>query len=190
MALLLADKPDNPAPPAESSGHEELAPVTLSLAAAPAAFDRVAEYADTVGGFAAHVGGQMLLTVFLAATDETSYMAAAQQAALDAINAELTVSSFDYDLVNISDIADRTNRSRQAIRQYVDGSRGPGGFPFRFGHAGQSDIWDWGTVNTWFRNYDGSGDPCYLPPRIVLMRLNSWLHQHNTPRSSTKAEER
>lgn len=155
------------------------APVHLSLAAEPSEFDRLAEYACTVGGFAASICGQIVLTVYLAATDELTYIASARQAALDAIAGGFMVTEFDYDLVNIGDIADRINRSRQAIRQYIQGSRGPGQFPVRFGRAGRSNIWDWGTVNTWFRDFDGSGDPCYLPPRGVLQRLNTWLYQNH-----------
>lgn len=175
MTLLCADTPTDIDIPANEGRGEEPSPVHLRVAVEPAEFDRLAEYACTAGGFAASIEATTVLTMFLEATDETSYVAAAQQSALDAIAAGFTVTEFDYDLVNISDIANRINRSRQAIYQYIEGRRGHGGFPAPFGHAGQSDIWDWGTVNTWFRDFDGSGDPCYLPPRIVLTTLNSWL---------------
>lgn len=181
MALLLAEKPTPTLPRPDADGHEELSPVHLLMDLDPSEFDRLAEYAWTVGGMAADTCGQMVLTQFLAATDKLSFMSAAQQAARDARAAGFIVTGFDYDLVNVGDIAARVNRSRQAICQYVDSSRGPGRFPIPFGHAGRSKIWDWGTVNTWFRTFDGSGDRCYLPPRIVLERLNSWLHQGNTP---------
>ncbi|MFT9635650.1 hypothetical protein ACM0CO_25225 [Mycobacteroides abscessus subsp. abscessus] len=177
MTLLLADKPVRTDTQPNAGGNEELAPVHLSLPPEPDEFDRLAEYACTVDGFAAAVGGQLILTQFLAATDEPTYVAAAQQAARDATAAGFTITEFDYDLVNTSDIADRINCSRQAIRQYIQGTRGPGGFPARFGHAGHSDIWDWGSVNTWFRDFNGTGDPSYLPTRIVLDRLNGWLRQ-------------
>src|SRR3954470_1952772 len=35
----------------------------------------------------------------------------------------------DQDLVTLADIADRISQSRESVRRYVTGARGPGGFP-------------------------------------------------------------
>ena len=51
-------------------------PVIVNLS--DSEFDRLAEYACTVGGFAASICGQIVLTVYLAATDELTYIASAR----------------------------------------------------------------------------------------------------------------
>lgn len=59
----------------------------------------------------------------------------------------------DQDLVSISDIAERTDRSRESIRLLVDGKRGPGGFPSPVGTVGDAiRVWPWAVVTDWFHN--------------------------------------
>jgi predicted DNA-binding transcriptional regulator AlpA len=55
------------------------------------------------------------------------------------------------DLVNASEIARRTGRSRQSISQLIKGQRGPGGFPVPQSLAGSSSpLWSWSDVTRWF----------------------------------------
>ena len=53
-------------------------------------------------------------------------------------------------LVGLSDIAEMTNMSRQAIAMLKDGTRGSGDFPCPIQRInGQSPLWDWGEVADW-----------------------------------------
>ncbi|HEV3022878.1 MAG TPA: hypothetical protein VGX76_10435, partial [Pirellulales bacterium] len=61
------------------------------------------------------------------------------------------------DLVTAAEIARRTGRSRQGVRQLVLGRRGPGGFPPPLsGLKQRSPIWRWTEVARWFAE---KGDP-------------------------------
>jgi hypothetical protein len=58
----------------------------------------------------------------------------------------------DQDLVSVSDIAERTGRTRESVRLLVDGKRGPGGFPTPVGSVGDAiRVWPWAVVAGWFR---------------------------------------
>lgn len=68
------------------------------------------------------------------------------------------------DLVTMSEIADRTGRSRESIRLLVRGERGPGGFPAPATHfKSRQRMWRWQRVATWFAEALGEpqsvGDP-------------------------------
>lgn len=58
----------------------------------------------------------------------------------------------DQDLVSVTDIAERTGRTRESVRLLVDGKRGPGGFPTPVGSVGDAiRVWPWAVVAGWFR---------------------------------------
>lgn len=60
------------------------------------------------------------------------------------------VESVDSALVGLSDIAEMTNMSRQAIAMLKDGTRGSGDFPCPVQRIkGQSPLWDWANVAQW-----------------------------------------
>lgn len=60
------------------------------------------------------------------------------------------VESVDSALVGLSDIAELTGMSRQAIALLKDGARGPGTFPGPVQRLrGQSPLWDWAAVAAW-----------------------------------------
>lgn len=60
------------------------------------------------------------------------------------------VESVDSALVGLSDIADMTQMSRQAIAMLKDGTRGSGDFPCPIQRIkGQSPLWDWAEVANW-----------------------------------------
>lgn len=69
---------------------------------------------------------------------------------------ELRVLRLDPDLVGVSDIAERTGRSRQNVQQWVDGERHAeaGTFPAPEGTAGRSLVWRWSDVYAWLSNQD------------------------------------
>ena len=65
----------------------------------------------------------------------------------------------DSDLVAMSEIAERTGRTRESIRLLVNGERGPGGFPIpatdpRRPHR----VWRWSEVENWMQTALG-GEP-------------------------------
>lgn len=62
----------------------------------------------------------------------------------------------DQDLVSISDIAARVERSRESIRLFVDGKRGPGNFPRPIGIVGDGiRVWPWATAVGWLQREVG-----------------------------------
>jgi hypothetical protein len=55
------------------------------------------------------------------------------------------------DLVTISEIADRTGRTRESVRLLVSGERGPGEFPSPATHfRSRQRMWRWQEVAAWF----------------------------------------
>lgn len=60
------------------------------------------------------------------------------------------VESVDSALVGLSDVAEITGMSRQAIAMLKDGTRGSGDFPCPLQRIkGQSPLWDWANVAQW-----------------------------------------
>ncbi len=58
----------------------------------------------------------------------------------------------DQDLVSITDIAERSGRTRESIRLFVEAKRGPGHFPPPIGVVGTAiRVWPWNSVLDWFR---------------------------------------
>ena len=62
----------------------------------------------------------------------------------------IRVESVDSVLVGLSDIAELTNMTRQAIALLKDGTRGKGDFPSPIQRIkGLSPLWDWASVAAW-----------------------------------------
>ncbi len=60
----------------------------------------------------------------------------------------------DRDLVDASEISRRINRSRESVRQLIQGERRKGSaFPTPVGSPNGKKIWEWGTVNEWLRSH-------------------------------------
>ncbi len=56
------------------------------------------------------------------------------------------------DLVSVSDIAHRARRSREAVRLWAAGKRGPGGFPAAAWRSpGGEQFWSWAEVARWIK---------------------------------------
>ena len=57
----------------------------------------------------------------------------------------------DQDLVSVSDIAQRVDRTRESVRLLVEAKRGPGRFPPPIGVVGDGTrVWPWAVVLEWF----------------------------------------
>jgi hypothetical protein len=95
---------------------------------------------------------------------------------INGLERDLEIVEVDEDFVTISNIADRVGRTRQGVRHYVEGIRGPGGFPKHRCVVGDGQrVWDWSVVNEWFREHFGSGDPERHLSRDEVVRVQNWL---------------
>lgn len=71
------------------------------------------------------------------------------------------------DGVTLTDIARRVGRTRESIRLYAAGKRGPGGFPAPdWTTASGERFWSWAEVAVWFR--DVLGEDVTVPPHELL----------------------
>ena len=83
------------------------------------------------------------------------------------------------ELVTAAEIAQRTGRSRENIRQFILGTRGPGEFPPPVARLrGRSPLWRWAEVAEWFREKKQIQDPTTLLSRdvyTIIASLNNVL---------------
>lgn len=95
----------------------------------------------------------------------------------------VTIECTDPDLVDIPEIASRTGRTRQNIQQIATGKRGRHPFPPPLGAPGGKRIWDWATVNHWFKTVmpDLAWDECGLT-RDEARLADAWLYRRRTSR--------
>jgi predicted DNA-binding transcriptional regulator AlpA len=78
---------------------------------------------------------------------------------IEAAHPAIRVRRLDQDLVSVADIAERSGRSRQSVRQLADGDRGPGDFPDPVGTVGKAiRVWEWASVDEWLRLHEYGGD--------------------------------
>lgn len=89
---------------------------------------------------------------------------------------ELRLVRTDPDLVGVSDIAERVQRSRQNVQQWVNGERRQDNRPFPDpeGIAGRSPVWRWGDVNAWLTQF-GEGDDVRPPTREEALTIDFLL---------------
>jgi len=82
----------------------------------------------------------------------------------------------DPDLVGVSDIAERVDRTRQNVQQWVNGERRQDKRPFPDpeGIAGRSPVWRWGDVNAWLAQF-GEGDDVSPPTREEALNIDFLL---------------
>ena len=92
---------------------------------------------------------------------------------------QVSVLRLDADLVGVSDIAKRTDRSRQNVDQWIKGlrhgERGPA-FPAAEGVAGRSPVWRWAEVNEWLEG-QGLGDGVRRPDRDESLMIDLVIAQ-------------
>ncbi len=89
---------------------------------------------------------------------------------------DIEVLRVDSDLVAIPDIARRIDRTRENVRQFADGTRGPGGFPACVGVVGDAiRVWRWADVESWLRDNAGYSFPTLPMPTSAIDILNARL---------------
>lgn len=87
-----------------------------------------------------------------------------------------TVRQLDADLVAALDIAERLDRSKESIRLWSTGARGPGGFPAPVGIVGgvnATRVWAWSDVFWWLAQHQPElldGMPLPVPTPLVALR--------------------
>lgn len=83
------------------------------------------------------------------------------------------------ELLTVSEIADRTNRTPESIRLLISGERGPGDFPGAESRPGaRNRLWRWSTIVAWFQSYDPDAVAGYLasvPDLEFVVALNAAL---------------
>lgn len=152
----------------------EKAVAHLVIVICPEEFERLAKWAGDRDGIVSSSDGQTIATMFFEDVNECDKLRALLVDAVRELEAAgFKVIGLDFDLVNTTDVADRIGRTRQTVRQYVDGLRGPGRFPAPLGSPGGVRVWDWGSVNEWLRAFDQSGDPEYHPTREFITEFNA-----------------
>jgi hypothetical protein len=109
---------------------------------------------------------------------ETDDPMAETRRTIDQLNSSLPqikVLRIDPGLVATSDIARRLGRSRENIRQFVNGTRGPGRFPIPEGIVGDGiRVWRWANVQEWLCGAMACEFPSLpIPPEMVdLLNAN------------------
>lgn len=96
-------------------------------------------------------------------------------ASLTAAVPEAAILGLDAELVGISEIAAEAGVTREAVRQYADGTIGPGGFPPPAGVIGKGQrAWYWADVEAWLRTHGlGALDAGRPVPRSVATRFDA-----------------
>ena len=82
------------------------------------------------------------------------------------------------DLVTMSEIAQRLDRSRESVRLLVAGERGPGGFPAPVSHLkARTRLWRWSEVAAWAERHD---QPIDLSAATAIAAINAALTLRTT----------
>ncbi|HEX6076633.1 MAG TPA: hypothetical protein VFZ32_15390 [Micromonosporaceae bacterium] len=84
----------------------------------------------------------------------------------------------DEDLVTLADIANRIGQSRESVRRYVTGERGPGGFPPPVNPAREGTVfYRWSEVAPWIRSRLRT-EVSDVDPALVVANLVLQARQH------------
>jgi hypothetical protein len=130
----------------------------------------VADEIDSASVVAIHDG---VLYVTLSGPGKPMAVAFDLAACLEALGS--TIDDIDDDLVDISEIAARVGRSREAVRLWSSGQRGSGGFPLPVGVLpGSVKVWDWSSVNSWLaQSQPALADPVRYLDRVERSTFRS-----------------
>ncbi|RLP97284.1 hypothetical protein EAD96_30060 [Micromonospora sp. BL1] len=79
----------------------------------------------------------------------------------------------DQDLVTLADVADRIGQSRESVRRYATGDRGPGTFPPPVNPAREgTSFYRWSEIAPWIRQHlkidAPESDPALIVANLVL----------------------
>jgi len=120
-------------------------------------------------------GGQDLLTVASTGVDAVTAAIEIVHAIAGAVPG-LRFERIDRGLVGVPEIAQRTERTRQNVTQWVSGERqgSHGPFPAPEGTAGRARVWLWSEVNQWLKPL-GLDDGFTYPTRAEMAAIDHFL---------------
>lgn len=136
---------------------------------------------DHFDGTVTEAFGRALITVYVDGHDNG--VSAAKHAAMEIQKRlDVIVCRMDRDLVDASEVARRINRSRENVRQLINGERHKGNaFPTPLGAPNGKKIWEWGIVNEWLReNLPDVVDPERYLSRDETAEVDGWLVRWGT----------
>lgn len=90
-------------------------------------------------------------------------------------------------LVSVTDIGDRIGVTREAVRNWSSGKRGPGGFPQPVGSPSDYKVWEWSGVHAWLRHHMGIWDGLDMPNHVEYGLIDNKAYLRSAPRE-TKIE--
>ena len=88
------------------------------------------------------------------------------KAFLNEYASDIKIKRVDLDLVSLSQIAERLDVTREAVRLWAIGQRRKD-FPEPFTSAGQSLLWAWSDVFNWLTKEEVKNDPLPLPINLI-----------------------
>jgi hypothetical protein len=96
----------------------------------------------------------------------------------------------DEDLLTLADIADRISQSRESVRRYASGERGPGDFPPPVNPRRDGTLfYRWSEVTPWLRErlqmQVSDADPALVVANLVLQARQ---HRHQVAHMSALSE--
>lgn len=87
------------------------------------------------------------------------------------------------DFVTAAEIARRVGKSRESVRLWIEGERGPGGFPSPCaGVSGGVILWSWAEVARWLSENNRLEDEQVLQEAEIIVDLNAALEQRSCMR--------
>ncbi|MBB4979726.1 hypothetical protein [Streptomyces nymphaeiformis] len=127
-------------------------------------------------GLVAESFGRLLLTVYMDGHENGPMAAKCAATELEKLLG-VTVARLDRDLVDAAEIARRCDRSRESVRQLIEGTRRKGTpFPTPAGAPNGKRIWEWSVVNEWLReNVPESAEPEFGLSRDEMTLVDGWL---------------
>lgn len=84
------------------------------------------------------------------------------------------------DLVNASEIANRSAVSREAVRLWIQGERGSGDFPPPIARVGQSSVWSWLDISEWLYQREQIDEERVERARFIAA-INYYLSKKRIP---------
>jgi predicted DNA-binding transcriptional regulator AlpA len=127
---------------------------------------------DSLDAMLHRAGGLDLLTI---AFEGDAAVNAAFRAitAISSVAPKIRIHRLDRDLVGIPEIAERAERTRQNVTQWIKGERKSDGplFPAPEGTAGRASVWLWSEVNEWLKHH-GMDDGLHYPNRDEMALID------------------
>ena len=139
---------------------------------------------EIIGQYLPHLSwseaaGRVVVVLFTDAADPVSATCEAARSIANRL-AGAQIEEVDEEVVNIPGIAQRFGVTREAVRHWVDGRRGPGDFPPHFtevpeGRKGYEKLWRWADVVPWLTENYGYEEDHELLDREQVVRINTAL---------------